>query len=165
MNNICKCPFPYCDDISSIYFPNPNQISFNCLRSHSITKELNQLQNKENANEYDSCKIHKNKFFYFCDTCKINFCFKCKEKHINHKYISIIEKIPSKYIFTNLEKYINKEKNELEKTKKLFYELIKKGLRINWQISLALSVTRTKSPNTKQEFKGRTSHFPPLNTT
>ena len=127
MNNICKCPFPYCDDISSIYFPNPNQISFNCLRSHSITKELNQLQNKENANEYDSCKIHKNKFFYFCDTCKINFCFKCKEKHINHKYISIIEKIPSKYIFTNLEKYINKEKNELEKTKKLFYELIQKG--------------------------------------
>ena len=124
MNNICKCPFSYCDDISSIYFINPNQISFNCFRNHSIIKEINQLQKDENINIYDLCKIHKKKFCYFCDTCKINFCCKCKENHIDHKYISIIEKIPSKYILNNLLEFINKEKNELENIKKLFYELV-----------------------------------------
>ena len=124
MNNICKCPFPYCEDISSIYFINPNQISFNCFRNHSITKDIKQLKKEENINIYDLCKIHKNKFCFFCDTCKINFCYKCKENHIKHKYFSITEKIPSKYIFNNLIEFINKEKSELENIKKLFYELV-----------------------------------------
>ena len=124
MNNICKCPFPYCDDISSIHFINPNQISFNCFRNHIITKEINQIQNGDNINIYDLCQIHKIKFYYFCNTCKINFCSKCKENHMGHKYISIIEKIPSKYIFDNLVEFINKEKNELKNIKILFYELL-----------------------------------------
>ena len=132
MNNICKCPFPYCDDISLIQFNNLNQISYNCLRNHKITKGINDLlinnnSDKEKNNIYDFCKIHKKKYFYFCEFCRINFCNFCKEKHNKHKFFSIIEKIPSKNIYNRLDIFINKQKKELENIKKLFNELIQKG--------------------------------------
>ena len=132
MNNICKCPFPYCDDISLIQFNNLNQISYNCLRNHKITKEINDLlinniSDKEKNNIYDFCKIHKKNYFYFCESCRINFCNFCKEKHNKHKFFSIIEKIPSKNIYNKLDIFINKQKKELENIKKLFNELIQKG--------------------------------------
>ena len=132
MNNICKCPFPYCDDISLIQFNNLNQISYNCLRNHKITKGISDLlinnnSDKEKNNIYDFCKIHKKKYFYFCESCRINFCNFCKEKHNKHKFFSIIEKIPSKNIYNRLDIFINKQKKELENIKKLFNELIQKG--------------------------------------
>ena len=132
MNNICKCPFPYCDDISLIQFNNLNQISYNCLRNHKITKGISDLlinnnSDKEKNNIYDFCKIHKKKYFYFCEFCRINFCNFCKEKHNKHKFFSIIEKIPSKNIYNRLDIFINKQKKELENIKKLFNELIQKG--------------------------------------
>ena len=132
MNNICKCPFPYCDDISLIQFNNLNQISYNCLRNHKITKEINDLlinniSDKEKNNIYDFCKIHKKNYFYFCESCRINFCNFCKEKHNKHKFFPIIEKIPSKNIYNRLDIFINKQKKELENIKKLFNELIQKG--------------------------------------
>ena len=127
MYNICKCPFPYCEDISSIHFINPNQISYTCLRNHIITKEVKEIQNKIIDNNYDICKKHNKKYFYFCNSCNINFCFKCKDSHIKHNYISIIEKIPVKNISKNLEVYINEQKKEIENIKNLFNELIKKG--------------------------------------
>ena len=133
MNNICKCPFPYCDDISLIQFNNLNQISYNCLRNHKITKEINDIINnnnsgKEKNDNYDFCKIHNKKYFYFCESCRINFCNSCKNKHNKHKFFSIIEKIPSKNIYNKLDVFINKQKNELESIKKLFNELIQKGM-------------------------------------
>ena len=135
MNNICKCPFPFCEDISLIKFNNLNQISYNCLRSHIITKETKEINdttknktiNKEINNIYDFCKMHNKKYFYYCESCKINFCYSCRDKHHKHKYVSIIEKIPEKSIYNKLDTYINKQKKELEKIKNLFYELIKKG--------------------------------------
>ena len=132
MNNICKCPFPYCDDISLIQFNNLNQISYNCLRNHKITKGISDLlinnnSDKEKNNIYDFCKIHKKNYFYFCESCRINFCNFCKEKHNKHKFFSIIEKIPSKNIYNKLDIFINKQKKELENIKKLFNELIQKG--------------------------------------
>ena len=132
MNNICKCPFPYCDDISLIQFNNLNQISYNCLRNHKITKGISDLlinnnSDKEKNNIYDFCKIHKKNYFYFCESCRINFCNFCKEKHNKHKFFSIIEKIPSKNIYNRLDIFINKQKKELENIKKLFNELIQKG--------------------------------------
>ena len=127
MYNICKCPFPYCEDISSIHFLNANQISYTCLRNHIITKEIKEIQNKIIDNKNDICKKHNKKFFYFCKSCNINFCFECKDIHIKHNYISIIEKIPSENILNNLELYINEQKKEIENIKNLFNELIKKG--------------------------------------
>ena len=133
MNNICKCPFSYCEDITSIKFLNINKMLFTCLRNHILTMGINQFQflhgknlnNNEIYSKYDICKTHNKKYFYFCETCKINFCYSCKSKHYEHKYISIIEKIPSKKICNDLEIFINKQKNEMEKIKNQFYELIK----------------------------------------
>ena len=134
MNNICKCPFPYCEDISLVKFNNINQISYNCLRNHKISKDITEINNKssikikekEKISSFDLCKLHNKKFFYFCEICKINICFFCKEKHNKHKYISIIEKIPSNNIYNNLDIYINKQKKELEEINVLFHELIQK---------------------------------------
>ena len=135
MNNICKCPFSYCEEISSIKFNNLNQVLYSCLRNHKITKEIKaiqdmvpkQIKEKVQNQSCDICKIHKKKYFYFCESCKINFCYLCKEKHEKHKYISIIEKIPSDNFYNNLDIYINKQKKELENIKAFFFELIKKG--------------------------------------
>ena len=135
MNNVCQCPFSYCKDISLIHFTNINQIAYNCLRSHIITKEINEFNyklknetdNKEINNRYDFCKIHNKKFIYFCESCQINFCHSCKDKHYKHIYISIIEKLPSKNICNKLDSYINKQKKELENIKNLFYDLVEKG--------------------------------------
>ena len=134
MNNICKCPFHYCEDISSIKFLNLNKMLFNCLRNHKLTMGIDQFlflhgnnkNDKELDSQHDLCKIHTKNFFYFCETCQINFCYSCKSKHYEHKYISIIEKIPSKKICNDLEIFLNNQKNEMEKIKNLFYELIKK---------------------------------------
>ena len=64
---------------------------------------------------------------YFCNSCKINFCHECKDKHNRHQYISIIEKIPTQKICNDLEVFIKGQKKELENIKNLFYELIRKG--------------------------------------
>ena len=133
MNNICQCPFPYCNDIASLKFINKDKISCVCLRNHNTTKEVNDIRKnytkvineKKDFNKYCFCKEHNSQFFYFCRLCQINFCYFCKDKHNNHKYISIIEKIPSNNICKNLEKYINSQKEELEKINELFNELIK----------------------------------------
>ena len=133
MNNICKCPFKYCEDISSIHFINTNQISFNCLRSHNIKEQITNILNLNNDKikkeiniSYDTCKKHNIKFSFFCNTCNINFCYYCRENHSKHKYISIKEKIPSSNIYNNLNTYIKEQKNELEKIKNLFNESIEK---------------------------------------
>ena len=135
MNIICKCPFSYCEDISFIQFINPSQISYNCLRNHRISKEINEINKQQineiiddkNMNRYDICKKHNKNLIYFCNSCKINFCYECKDKHNRHQYISIIEKIPTQKICNDLESYIKGQKKELENIKNLFYELIKKG--------------------------------------
>ena len=134
MNNLCQCPFPYCNDISYIKFINKNKISCHCLRSHNTTKEIKEIrkyytkkisENKNNNNRLCICNEHNSKFIYFCNLCQINFCYFCKTKHNNHKYISIIEKFPSNNLYQNLEKYINLQKKEIDKINKLFNELIK----------------------------------------
>ena len=133
MNNLCQCPFPYCGDISSIKFINKDKITSNCLRNHIITKELNEIKNyytkkiseNKNNNKFCICNEHNSKYIYFCYLCQINFCYFCKNKHNNHKYISIIEKIPSNKLVNNLQKFINLQKKEMDKINKLFNELIK----------------------------------------
>ena len=133
MNNICRCPFPYCGDISLIKFINPCKISFNCLRRHNLSENISKILKSDTNNKfdkenilYDSCKEHKSKFIFFCKSCQINFCYFCKQNHDIHKYLSIKEKIPPNHIYNNLNKYIKQQKNILEKINLLFDELIQK---------------------------------------
>ena len=72
MNNICRCPFPYCGDISLIKFINPCKISFNCLRRHNLSENISKILKSDTNNKfdkenilYDSCKEHKSKFIFF----------------------------------------------------------------------------------------------------
>ena len=132
MNNLCKCPFPYCNDIASLKFINIDKISYTCLRNHNTIKEFNEIKkdekNKNNENKNNNklcfCKEHNSELLYFCYLCQINFCHFCKDKHINHKYIFIKDKIPSNNIIEGLEKFFNLQKKEMEKINQLFNELI-----------------------------------------
>ena len=133
MDNICQCPFPYCNDIANLKFINKNKISCICLRNHNTTKEVNEIKKyltkkineNKNLNKYCKCEEHNSEYIFFCKLCNINFCYFCKNKHNNHKHISIIEKIPLNNIIKNLLKYINSQKKEMEKINILFNELIK----------------------------------------
>ena len=130
MDNLCKCPFPYCNDIACLKFTNREKISCICLRNHNTIKELNEIRplskNKNGGNNKNClCNEHNSEFIYFCKLCQINFCHFCKDKHNNHRYISIIEKIPSNIITKSLVEYIYSQKNEMVKIKTLFNELIR----------------------------------------
>ena len=132
MNNLCQCPFPYCNDIASIQFLNKDKISCNCLRNHNTTKEVNDIRkhyskkidDNKNDNKYSFCNEHNSEFLYFCQLCKINFCYYCKNKHDKHRYICLLDKIPCNDIINNLKKYINSQKKEIENINNLFNELI-----------------------------------------
>ena len=135
MNNLCQCPFPYCGDIASLKFINRDTISYTCLRNHKTSKEVKEIRkyntksksnsnNDDKNNNFSFCKEHNKQFLYYCKSCKINFCYSCKEKHDTHKYIYLVDFIPSNNTTNSLEKYINDQKNEIKKISELFNELI-----------------------------------------
>ena len=129
MNNLCICSFPYCDEITSIKFVNKEMISYQCLKGHIIQKNIEEIikekkEKNENQIQYIKCTEHNIKYHYFCKTCNINICNYCKNRHINHNYFSLIDKIPSDNIFNSLEKYITFQKINIKNIKLLFNELI-----------------------------------------
>ena len=66
----------------------------NCINKH-INNDKHNIR-KNFISNLRKCEKHERKYFWFCETCKINLCEECKVFHYNHSIKSFIDVIPSK---------------------------------------------------------------------
>ena len=116
---------------------NENSIEFQCLnknnthiRKMSINEYITKMKNYRNEDvNGEICKIHKEKYEYYCSECNIHLCKNClkSRNHINHIKNIIIEVQPNKKeldIFENIiknyeDKIENLSKDKISKIKVL----------------------------------------------
>ena len=125
-NNCIKSSNEYINNCYNCYEEINNDLNnFICLKCNKLfcSKCINLHKVKEKHNirrnfirQSHLCQKHEMKFLWYCETCEINLCEKCKIFHENHSIKSFLDVIPTakeKEIISNNIKNFNKNLSKL----------------------------------------------------
>ena len=99
----------------------------NCINKH-INNDKHNIR-KNFISNLRKCEKHERKYFWFCETCKINLCEECKVFHYNHSIKSFIDVIPSKNEIDLIKKNVKRFEEYIEeiyKINEIFLEDVRK---------------------------------------
>ena len=113
---ICSKCFYKLDDNSVNYKCNIcNQLFCqNCINYHDKKTKHNSKVNY--IYQYQLCQIHNEKYSFFCETCKINICMKCKDLHEGHNLKNFLDIIPNIKQRDSVNENIKKFKERINQT-------------------------------------------------
>ena len=82
-----------------------------CITSHEKETEHTKVKFIQ---KYELCKMHNQKYYFYCGKCRTNLCLKCKEHHKVHKVEFIFDLIPNNNVRNSVQNKINEFEKRIE---------------------------------------------------